>query len=437
MLNIEEALKLTEKAGASEAEVYYLSARSITIDMKKDTIEVAKESSTEGIGVRAIVNGAIGYASTNNSEKIADATQLSVKSAKIRQANPKWKSLPSHTHYPAVKGLYDKNIEQITVETCIEHALEIIRGATSIPGTTPTSGGFTCAVASQQILNSNNVNVSEHTTAASGYIETISKKGEQSSTAYDFDISRHINKINFYEVGKQAARLSKQSLHPVTIKPSTQTILLQPIAIADLVEHTLIPSFSAENVQKKRSSLEGKLHTRIASEHLKIIDDGLLQEGLNSSTADDEGSPSKTTKVIQNGTLCSYLYDKYTADQENVRSTANAIRHSYNHTPSISTRNFIIEHPASDIITETKTGVIINNLIGAHTANPITGDFSVEARNAFTINRGSVDKPIKSMMIAGNIFELLKNISGAGDDIRNLGNIITPTIRVDNVRVIG
>ncbi len=77
------------------------------------------------------------------------------------------------------------------------------------------------------------------------------------------------------------------------------------------------------------------------------------------------------------------------------------------------------------------------SVIGAHTANPISGDFSVEARNSFLIKNGEISSPIKSMMISGNIFDVLRNINGLGKDKRKVGNIITPTVRVSRMRVVG
>lgn len=140
---------------------------------------------------------------------------------------------------------------------------------------------------------------------------------------------------------------------------------------------------------------------------------------------------------MKNGELSSFLYDCYAAGKEKKESTGNAVRASFTSTPSIGTRNLIIEHPVFDIIDETKDGVIVNTVIGAHTANPISGDFSVEARNSFLIKNGEISSPIKSMMISGNIFDVLKNIDGMGKDTRKVGNVITPTVRVSKMRIVG
>ncbi len=100
-------------------------------------------------------------------------------------------------------------------------------------------------------------------------------------------------------------------------------------------------------------------------------------------------------------------------------------------------RNLVIEYPSSDIVAETQTGVLVHSVIGAHTANPYSGDFSIEARNSFLVENGEVKQPIKSLMIAGNIFDMLKNIDGAGADPRAVGGIVVPTLRVPDMQVIG
>jgi PmbA protein len=78
---------------------------------------------------------------------------------------------------------------------------------------------------------------------------------------------------------------------------------------------------------------------------------------------------------------------------------------------------------------------VVNSLIGAHTANSISGDFSVEGRNAFAIAPGSEAVPIRSLMLAGNVFDLLKEIE-VGIDVRTVGAIVTPSVKV-RMRVVG
>jgi PmbA protein len=145
--------------------------------------------------------------------------------------------------------------------------------------------------------------------------------------------------------------------------------------------------------------------------------------------------PSQRTVLIEEGILKGYLYDSYTAGKEGVVSTGNAVRSGYTSVPCVGSRNIIVSSPdARDLLAETN-GYLVNGLIGAHTANPISGDFSVEAKNTFLIAPGEEARPIRSLMLAGNFFELLKHIE-IGRDVRAIGAIVTPTVKV-RMKVVG
>jgi PmbA protein len=429
------ALELTEKAGANEAEIFCVKGRSVTVDVQRDVIDLAKESLVSGIGIRAIVNGAVGFSSTNDFERVEEASVLAVKSARVRGEDAMWSGLPEKKKAVKVKGIFDKELANIGIESCIDYTSMMIEGAKSNPSVAPTSGHFLCGSATKLILNSNGIEIKEKDTVVEASVDAITKDAPL-STASEFDMSRKLD-IDFYKIGEKASLLALRSQNGAGMETCDCAVLLEPLAFADILENTLAASLNADNVQKGRSALIGKMGSNIAAGELSIIDDGILEGGLGTSACDDEGTPSKRTEVVKNGVLSSFLYDCYTAGKEKKESTGNAVRASFTSTPSIGIRNLIIEHPSFDVIGETKDGVIVNTVIGAHTANPISGDFSVEARNSFLVKDGGIASPIKSMMISGNIFEVLKNIDGMGKDVRKVGNVITPTVRVSKMRVVG
>ncbi|HHV24268.1 MAG TPA: TldD/PmbA family protein [Methanosarcina sp.] len=430
-----KALRLAEIAGAEEAEIYYAASHSTGVNFKKDSIENAKDRFSEGIGIRAIVNGAVGFASTNSAAQIENAVEVAVAEARVRESDPDWVSLPSNGNYPTVSGIFDKKVEALELEACIEYSLALIEGTKEVPDTLPTSGGFTRAKGRQLILNTNGIEVEEESTAVSGFVDVITVNG-QTSTAYDFAVSRSLD-IDFFALGKNAAELALKSNDGIKIEPQKTDVIFHPFALSDIIGEALAPSLDADNIQKGRSGLIGKLGEELAVPELSIYDDGLIEAGIETSVSDDEGVPSQRTTLIERGVLETYLYDSYTAGKAGIKSTGNGSRSSYTSPPSVGLRNFIIDYPQTDVIADTQSGIFVNTVIGAHTANSISGDFSVEARNAFTIKDGAFDKPVKSLMISGNAFELLKQITGAGFDVRKVGGIITPSIRVSNMSVVG
>ncbi|MEA1984249.1 MAG: TldD/PmbA family protein [Euryarchaeota archaeon] len=430
-----KSLELAEKYGADEAEVYLSSSRLTSANIRKNTIEGAKELVSKGIGIRTVINGAIGYASTNITSRIDDVVRAAVTSARVRESDPDWSSLPSNMDYPDVSNVFSDQIYNIDLGECIDLTQQMIEGATSIPDVIVTSGSFSRSIGKQLILNTNGVEIKDQGTAVSGFVDVITT-GDNISTAYDYSVSRSLD-IDFSAIGRNAADLALRSINGVSIETHRTNVIFHPFAFSDILESTFLPSIDADNVQKGRSSLVGKLGEDITVPKLVFVDDGTLSGGIETSVSDDEGTPSQRTTVVGNGVLDSYLYDSYTAGKDNVNSTGNAVRNSYVSNPSVGIRNFIVEYPPSDIISETDEGVFVNMVIGAHTANSISGDFSVEARNAFTIKDGQIDKPIKSLMISGNIFEMLRNVTGAGSDVKKAGGMVTPSIRIKDVNVVG
>ena len=429
------ALKKGEDAGADEIEVFCISGRSKDIETTKNEINLASESFERGIGTRVLVGGAIGFSSTSDLKKIDESVIDAIGCARANDSGNDWKSLPSNGKYPSVSGVYDKRIDNLTVEECLDFATDMINGAKT-EKVYPTSGSFSCVCFSYLIMNSNGVEVTRKETMMQAYIESMANEGNEVSTAYDFAVSRNLD-CNFFELGQSASKQAFESLNGTKISPHKTTVLFRPFAISDILQNAFVPSISAENVQKNRSSLADKIGQKIASCDLSILDDGLIDSGIGTSPSDDEGVPSQRTKIIENGELKSFLYDHYTSQKEERKSTGNATRGSYSSLPSIGIRNMILTHPTSDLIGETKEGVLITSVIGGHTANAVSGDFSLEGRGAFIIKDGCISKPIKQVMISGNVFDLIKKIDGLDTDTRMIGNVITPTIRVRDLKVVG
>lgn len=431
-----QATRYARRAGADEVEAYCVTDRSVSINTKLDHIEHARETFTRGIGIRTIVSGAVGFSSTNHEDRVKEASELAVRSARASQPDPDWSGLPDRSSYQTVHGVFDRRLAEIELSDCVRLASDLIRGVAST-GASPTSGGLAVSTGTVHIQNTNGIEHTEEATSIAASIECTVKDGAAVSTAYDFDVSRNLD-IDTYEIGVHAGELARRSLRGGKIGTAKAAVLLRPLAIADILEYAFVPSLSADNVQKGRSMLS-EIGAGVASDGLDIFDDGLRAGGIGTSQADDEGTPSRKTEVIEDGILKGHLYDAYTAGKADggIASTGNALRAGYAGTPSIDPRNLVLEYPSGDLIAETENGVLVHSVIGAHTANQYSGDFSIEARNSFLVENGEIKRPIKSLMIAGNVFDLLKKIDGAGTDVRAVGGIVVPTVRVSEMQVVG
>ncbi|HPE62841.1 MAG TPA: TldD/PmbA family protein [Methanothrix sp.] len=431
-------LALAEKAGAEEAEVFGLEARSVDVDLRRDRAEMASESRSRGLGLRAVLRGAVGFSSTSDLSKLDMVAESAVRAARARGPDDKWRSLPFPARPASPEGVFDPVAAEMGPEDCLDLATTLIAGAKSIAGTEPVSGGVSVIFGSELLANSSGLELDERGTIFTAYIETVAR-GEDGTvaTGYDFANSRSAL-ADLGDVGRSASDLARRSLGGGRAESGVAEVILGPIAFADILDNAFIPSTFADQVQKGRSSLAGKIGEAVAIESLKIIDDGLLSGGMASSSFDGEGVPSQRTTLVEKGVLRAYLYDSYAAgkEAEETKSTGNADRPGYAGIPRIGTTNVVATSAdPSNVLAETDRGYLVTGVIGAHTANPVSGDFSVEARNVFVVEDGAAQKPIRSLMLAGNVFDLLSSIR-VGTDARMVGSFVVPTVKAE-MKVVG
>jgi len=432
-------LALALEQGAEQAEVYGMVGRSVDVELRRDKIELASESFHSGLGLRAVVAGAVGFSSTSDLSLLQFVARSAVQSARARGRDDFWRSLPVPERVEEPQGIFDHRIAEIEPEQCLEYGRALLSGCMAVKGAEPVSGGVTAVLASDFVINSLGVELAEASTLMNASMEAIAR-GDGVATGSEFFNSRSLPPSideALAEAGERAAEMAVSSLGGTKAESGTADVLLRPLAVAEILEYTLLPALSADNVQKGRSSLRGRAGEVIAAPHLSVVDDGLLPGGIDSTAFDGEGVPSQRTLLIDDGALLGFVYDTYTAGKESqpARSTGNAVRSGYTDVPRVGNRNLIVSSKSAyELDAETK-GFLVSGLIGAHTANPISGDFSVEARNAFLIEPGREARPVRSLMLAGNIFQLIREIE-IGRDVRAVGSVVTPTVGL-RMKVVG
>ncbi|UXM85069.1 TldD/PmbA family protein [Methanococcus aeolicus] len=410
---IDKILKIGEKNNF-EVDIYIEKTDGISADLDGDSLDCVDISKDFGIGVRVIKDKKVGFAfsSQENEKVIYKAMENLVFDSYTTLAQPEPKS-----KYPNPKGTYYKEILDLDENQLIED-LRAMKNILEENNITITGGGIGSSMAQTRIINSNGVDIEEKYTQYSASISGIN----ENETAYDY-LTKN-NRFSVEELANNTVELLK--LPKSTIQNYEGNIILNPRALNSLLGYTLKPSFNAESVQRNRSVLAGKLGEEIFGENINIIDDGTIDNALYSSKADDEGTPTKRTVLVENGVLKSYLYDIKRANIDNTESTGNGSRGSSS-LPSVGSSNFIIE--PVDKIENYNEFVIINTLIGCHTSNPITGDFSVEISNSYIVKDGE-KIPLKKGMLSGNIFETFKTATPL-DKVEQRGSLIAPPLLIN------
>ncbi len=414
-------------------EIYIEESNVIELDSKQDELNFAKEEIEQGLGIRAIKNNRIGFAYTSNLDKIEETCNQAVENTKLNKEDENY-AFSQAEKVPDVKGVYDKKFNDLDLDESVEFLKTVIATAADT-GCEITGSGFSASEGRSLIVNSNGVSIeNEGTGFGVGLSVTLQKEG-QIATAYNSQSSRFFD-LDGVKLANEVCDLAKSSLDTKPIETNDYDVVLDYYAATGLLR-TFMGAFDGENVRRGRSILKDKIGTEIANPTLSIIDNPLLEKGMATSSCDGEGSVSQKTDLIKDGILNSFIYDIYTANKVGTKTTSNASRGTYLATPMISPTNLEFKFSELKDISEIGKGVLTTSVLGAHTANPISGDFSVEASNAFKIENGELTEPINKAMISGNIFEIMKKVEGLNTETKQYGSFILPKLLVHDLRVVG
>lgn len=414
-------------------EIYIDETKLIELDSKQDELNFAKEEIDLGLGIRVIKDEKLGFAFTSNLEKIGETAKQAIENAKLNKKDQN-NSFAEIKKVNEVKGVYDNKFNDLDLDESVDFLKTVISTATD-SGCDVTGSGFSASEGKSLIINSNGVSIENVGTGfAIGLSVTIQKDGKI-ATAYNSQSSRFFD-MDGEKLANEVCDLAKNSLETKPIETDDYSVVLDYYAATGLLQ-TFLGAFNGENVARGRSILKDKIGTQIANPTLSIVDNPLLENGMGTTKCDGEGSVSQKTDLIKDGVLNSFIYDIYTANKENVETTSNGYRGSYLSTPMISPSNLEFKFSEMKDMSEIDKGVLTTSVLGAHTANPISGDFSVEASNAFKIENGELADPIDKAMISGNIFEIMKKVEGLNTEIKQYGSYIIPKLLVHDLRVVG
>jgi TldD protein len=174
----------------------------------------------------------------------------------------------------------------------------------------------------------------------------------------------------------------------------------------------------ADHVQKGASVYAGKLGERVAQPLLTAYDDGRLPGEWGSDAIDDEGTPTQKTRVIEEGRLVSFLYDRLRAERDGVASTGNGRRESFRHLPIPRMTNTYIapgEAEPEAIVAEVDKGFYAASFAGGQ-VDPASGDFVFGVSEGYLIEGGKVTRPCRGATLIGNCLDALAAIDAVGSN---------------------
>jgi PmbA protein len=440
----EDAVGLALRRGAEEAEAYTYQGLTYNVVIERGQIARNSRIVDQGLGVRVLINKAVGFSYTNileNKAAIEESTLRALSAAKATRPDENWHGLPPKKPFAAVENTYDNKVAELRSEDLVKIASAMLTAAEQEDKRVlPIEGGAGASCLSTAIANSNGIASFDQGTIIECSLATICRKGgEVTPECFEFNMERSYD-IDPEWVGEEAARLAFSALKAKKIQTKNTNVIFAQFALQQLLYFTLVNAVKADFVQRNQSALKGKIGEEVASEIVTIHDDGLLNGGLRTSKFDAEGVPQQKTLIIEKGILRDFIYDNYSAKKEGKESTGNASRAGYLSTPNVEATNFRLmpgNKSQEELTSEASEGLLVYYLQGAHSSNPASGEFSVVATPAWKIENGEIAYPVKGAMLAGDVFEVLKSVYALGDNERKIGELVAPWALVENVKVIG
>jgi PmbA protein len=444
-----DVIALAMKAGATDAEAVAREGDEFSVNVRMGEVETLKESGSRGLGLRVFLGQRSGSASTSDltAEGIRQLVDGALALAHVTEEDP-FAGLPETGEFGTVESdlhLYYNDVYSLGSAERIEWARRAEAAAMAAdPRITNSDGGSFDAATGRRALANSRGFVGSYRTSYAGVAAAPLAKDADGKMQRDgwWSSARRLSDVESPEaVGQEAARRTLRRLGARRV--ATQNV---PIIFAPETARTLIGSVfeaaSGDAIWRGASFLAGKLGETIAAPALTIVDDNtmLLPTGVGafgSSPFDDEGLPSQRTVVVENGLLRNYLLNTYTARKLGMRSTHNAAR-GLAGAPGVGCGNLFLAPgrlTPEEIIGAVTAGLYVTSLMGFGT-NMVTGDYSRGATGLW-IENGQLTHAVEEVTIAGNLAEMLRNVTAIGNDLKFRGSVASPTLRIDGMTIAG
>jgi PmbA protein len=453
MEGLEEVLRTAQKV-AEEAEVFSVSSRATTIQFEANELKQVQTRESSGIALRIFRDGRIGFAtasgisgtveksspSANLSGRgggtLKDLVDMAVETSQF--GGPANFQFPSRSHgdYTQV-SIFDPEIEEIPMERLVEVGKELVA---RVKGHTPdilcdvqVSKGTT----SISLINSRGGDGTYEKSFFSLGLEGILVRDTDILWVGDSESSCRPDLVGIDSLADRVTWQLEMAKKKAAVATKLLPIVFTPLGVASVLLGPVVLAFNGKTVLEGASPLRGKLGEQVFDKRLSLWDDATVAYGVGSYPFDDEGVASQRLRLVANGVVTNFLYDLQTAALAGTQSTGNGKRVGGFPSPAIS--SLVLEKgdvSFQAMVEDMKEGLVVEEVIGAEQGNVLGGDFGGNVLLGYKVENGEIVGRVKDTMIAGNVYEVLKELVGIGREARWVGGIVrTPALYCSGVSV--
>lgn len=413
-----ELLEMAQKAGATEAEVYGYGGTSLSAKVEKGDLGQVQADEGSSLGLRVMIDGRLGFASTNQMRPEA-MKAAAVDAVAIAKLSPPDEAnvLPEPAEVDdshRMRHHLDADLEGIDVAQVVERAQALSQAALDHDARVSIDqASFSVVSGASVVVSSRGIRQSDEDAALTMSLMGLAVDGDEtggfdyrgavvrSSAEVEAELHRIAGEVARACIGNLGAKAGKTYQGPVAFAPA---------AFASSFLGPLLGGISAIAVQRGRSALADKLNQRIAP-GLTLIDDPTDPRVAGARAFDREGLPATKLKIVDDGVLNTFLHNSYSAAVGKTQSTGHA-QGGPRSVPGLGCHAIRIEASGADALQDEAsllaalgTGLYIQRFSGS--VDAASGDFSGTAKSARWVENGVIVRSVNEVMLSGNAFELL------------------------------
>ena len=443
--------------GADDGELFLEYKQSEGLVFDNGRLKQATYDTTQGFGLRAVKDEAVGYAHASDLSEGALARAAEAVRAVKSGHSGKYAAAPGRTN----RKLYgdDNPLGAQTFESKVK-LLETMDAYARAKD--PRVRQVTASIAATwqvvEILRADGETYRDIRPLVRLSVNVVTGHGDrQESGSYGVGgregYARFIETHAWQSAVDEAVRQSLVNLDAVAAPAGEMDVVLgngwPGVMLHEAVGHGLEGDFN----RKKTSAFAGLMGQQVAAKGVTVIDDGTMNARRGSLSIDDEGTPTNRTVLIEDGILVSYMQDRQNARLMNMKPTGNGRRESHAHVPMPRMTNTAMlagNHDPKEIIASVKNGLYAVSFGGGQ-VDITSGKYVFQCTEAYKIESGKVGAPVKGAMLIGNGPTDLHRITMIGNDFALDPGIGTcgkngqgvpvgvgqPTLRMDRITVGG
>ena len=371
------------------------------VDFENDKLKSAESSQRTNIHVKVILEGKVGTSSTTDPADIEGVVSRALEAAQF--GSPVHFELPGPGELDPVK-IFDPELLPLQKPEMIRMGQQMMDMIKAYNPEILAGAGVNRTITRVEFANSKGAVYSEeHTSFDVG-------AGGQWTRGTDILFAGHSvaqkkRALDTEDVAARAIDYFRMAEKIVPVESKPMPVIFTPGGFVAILL-SLGMALDGKNVFLGASPLRDKLGQQIAHPGFTLIDDPTVDYGPNTSAFDNEGVVRKATPLVENGVLRNFIYDLDTAGR--------AGQHPTGHGTNRSLTNLVMspgDTSFEEMVAGIQEGLMVHEFLGLGQGNPINGEFSVNVFLGYKIENGKVAGRVKDVMLAGNAYSALKDIT--------------------------